>query len=231
MKLSRKIVNLMMVFSVLFAAKLSATDSKIEIYTGENVAAFEPIMCQWCGVHFASYPYLFAAPENQMECPPPGIYALENEAFLMLAKEDEKPVGMLSAIALDSPFLNGLYFPEDTAARIKETGHDPKEILYIGMFLIDPEYRQDEGLILSMYDQLAQEAKNLGKSKICYIDMVLPDDHPLRPAVVTSPEPWGTTITGFTSIDCTVNLSWPTFQADGSVENQTHTLLFYIKDL
>jgi hypothetical protein len=228
MKLIRKFI---FCFSVLLGASLSAANAEFDIYTGDGITAFEPLMQEWCGVHFAPYPYLYAAPKNKIECPPPGIYAQENEAFLMLGKIDGKTVGMLSAIALDSPFLNGLYFPEDTAAQIKERGYDPSEILYIGMFLIDGEHKQNGPLIFSMYDKLAALAKDLGKTKICYIDIIMPEDHPLKPAVVTSPEPWGETIKGFTSMDYTVNLNWNTFQVDGSVKDESHTLLFYIKDL
>lgn len=231
MKLSRKIAHFLMVFSTLLLARLSATEANLEIYTGDKVTPLESIMGQWAATHYDSYPYYYAAPESNVDCPPTGMYSLENEAFVMLANDEEKSIGILTAIAMDSPFLNGSYFPEDTAAKMKEKGVDPKDVMYIGMFLLDPKYSHDEALAFSMYDKLADLSKGLGKSKICYIDMSLPEDHPLRPAVFTSPEPWGEIINGFTTMDLTVDLSWPTFQTDGSVKNQTHTLLFYIKDL
>lgn len=99
------------------------------------------------------------------------------------------------------------------------------------MFLIAPEYRNNEMFIMSMYNALVKEAQKRGKTQICYIDIVRDENHPLKPASFVSPEPWGETITGFESMGISVELSWPTEQADGSVKEEANILQFYIKNI
>lgn len=219
--------------------QLTASPEKIEMHSaiemnllsGESALAFAPTIHEWVSHHFRSYPYLYAAKEDETVNSGDLIYGKADQAFVIAPKMGGKIAGILAAIPLDAPLLNGEYLPADMADRIKEKGFHPEKILYIGMFLIAPEYRQDKSFVCSLYDQLVKSAKERGKTEICYIEILREENHPLKPAFYLPPEPWGEMISGFKSMDITVDLTWPTLQPDGSTKDEANKLLFYIKNI
>ena len=83
-------------------------------------------------------------------------------------------------------------------------------------------HKENEKIVLEIFDQLIAAAKKWGKKQICYIQ-VLCDESQMK----GSPEPYGTIIPGFRHSGVVMlNLSWPTHQSDGSKQMQNHDMAF-----
>jgi hypothetical protein len=208
-----------------------ATEYEIQVYQKEAVLPLLPILNEWTSKSFAPFPYLYAAPNDQVASLCDYVFVNERNSLVLVAKKEGRIVAVAGASALDSPYLNQYYFQSPVSEGFLSKGYAPSDYLYVSYFLVAPEFRGDLSLIQPMYDALAQFGKNSGKSRIAYMSVHTAENPLLRPDVFSSAEPWGTAIAGFDGMDFFIEEEWPTFQPDGSILDQKHTLQFYSKPL
>lgn len=98
-------------------------------------------------------------------------------------------------------------------------------------FLTTLKDRNNQTVILAIYDRLVDFAKQLGKIKICYIETIRKENHPQKPDNFQSLEPWGEMITGFNQTDITTSFTYPSVQIDDTVKDEENIFKFFIKEL
>ena len=204
---------------------------EIRAYQREEVLPLLPLLNTWVAQSFGPFPYLYAPREDQVVNLADFIFLNEKNSLVIVAKKGDEIVAIAGGAVLDSYYLNHNYFDPDFAENMKNKGYDPSQYFYSNYFMVAPEYRHDLAVIQPVYDALADFARSLGKSYLTYMDILHSEARPLFHTLFSSPEPWGTAITGFNPMDLYREQEWPTYQEDGTVADQTHTLQFYSKPL
>ncbi len=200
----------------------------IHTYRGEVVGDLLSTIRSWAVSNYISFPFLYV---DQGEELPHHIFRDDPHAFVLFAERNGHKVGMFTALPLTSPLLDVNYSPLPYMDQIREQGFNPDQILYVASFLISKEERQDKGLILRIYQQAVDLAKEMGKTQICYFTALYDDHHPLKPDPFVQPEPWDDLPSPFRSMGVAMDFTWPTLQADGSVKECVHPQALYIQDI
>ncbi len=220
--------------SPLLSASLAANYDKklmqIQTFSREEVLPLLPLLHEWLAKHLLGFPYYYAPPKEQLIHPFDTVYVNEKEALVVIAKLDNEVLGIASGISLGSFYLDykvGNVFSPELIEQFKNKGFQPHEVLYVGYFLMAEGHKENEAAVLEIFEQLTAAAKKWDKKQICYIQ-VLCDESRMK----EFPEPYGTIIPGFRNSGVEMlDLSWPTLQADGSMQMQNHDMAFYIMDL
>jgi len=135
-------------------------------------------------------------------------------------------------LPIHSPYLKDQHYtPAAYLDQIKKQGYNPDNIYYISCFLLQKEERQNLATALLLFKKAVEFAKKLGKTQICYMEITADPAHPLKPQNFIPCEPWALLNKPFNSMNVTVESSWPTLQADGSVKEQQHKLPLYVMDI
>jgi hypothetical protein len=200
---------------------------------GKNITSILPLLHDWAVRAFSQYPYLHSPPKEAIASPFDLLLVNSKDAPVLLAKKGEKIVGMAALISFDSEPLHSSYFNQPYPRLLEEMeakGFDPSKMVYVGYFLAEPSYHNDEQVVQPVYEAIVNFAKSLGKTQICYTDDI---GFPGHPAAATSQpiEPWGAVIQGVKATGVRIPISWPTLDATGNVKEIEHTLEFFVKDL
>lgn len=232
----RALAVLALIFQVYCLPLFSAVNSdkefmQVETFSREEVFPLLPLLHEWLAKHLLGFPYYYAPPKEQLIHPFDTVYVNEKEALVVVAKQGSEVIGIATGISLGSFYLNnsvvGNVFSPELIEQFKEKGFQPNEVLYVGYFLMAENHKENERAVLEIFDQLLAAAKKWGKKHICYIQ-VLCDESRMK----ESPEPYGTMIPGFRHSGVIMrNLSWPTLQADGSMQMQSHDMAFYFMNI
>jgi hypothetical protein len=207
------------------------TRIKVQQFTGKEIIPWLPAMHEHCAQCLRGFPYLYAPTSGQIINPSDTIYVNDKESLVIVAENAEGIVGIAAGLPLSSFYLAAHYFSPEAIEKFREKGYDPKNIWYMGYFLMGSKFQTDADLIHSIYNSFVEKAKTLGKTQVCYIDVIRSDAHPLRPNTYSHPEPYGHMIKGFSKTAVEIESTWPTFQVDGEIRDETHQLVFYISDL
>jgi hypothetical protein len=204
---------------------------EIKNYSRESAISQLSLINRWCLEHYRNYPYLYAADEEPIINPSDLMYVNDPNALVVTARENSRAIALATGIPLSSVYLTSYYFSAELLDKFKEKSLNPEEIWYVGYFLTTLEHRNNQTVILAIYDRLVDFAKQLGKKKICYIETVREENHPQKPKNFQSLEPWEKIITGFGKTDITTGFTYPTLQIDGTVKNEENLFIFFIKNL
>jgi|SRR5579872_127580 len=207
------------------------SSTKLEIHQGKDVVPLLPLLNTWVADSFGPFPYLYAPPEEQVVSLADFVYLNEKNALVITVKKEGKVIAVAGATALDAKSLALLYWESEFDAHMQEKGYDISDYLYVNYFMVAPEYRGDLSVVEPIYNTLVDFAHKTNKNYLTYIDVQLAENHPMKPEVYSSPEPWGTAITGFTPMDLYTVQEWLTYQTDGTIVNQPHTLRFFSKSI
>ncbi len=204
---------------------------KLQQFVGKEVISWLPAMNTHCAECLREFPYLYAPPSRQIINPTDTIYVNEKDALVTVVENAEGIIGIASGLPLSSYYLAAHYFSPAIIEKFREKGYNPENIGYMGYFLMRPKFQNDADLIHSIYRSFVEKAKLLGKTQICYIDVIRSDTHPLRPNTYSHPEPYSHTIKGFSKTAIEIESTWPTFQVGGEIKDESHQLVFYISAL
>lgn len=203
---------------------------KIQTFSREEVIPLLPLLHEWLVKHLVGFPYYYAPPKEQLIHPFDTVYVNEKEALIIIAKEKDEVIGVAAGVSLGSFYLDynlGNVFSPHLIEQFKEKGFQPNEVLYIGYFLMAENHKENTETVLKIFDEILAAAKKWGKKHICYIQV-----HCNQSRMRESPEPYGTIISGFRDSGVEMhNLSWPTLQADGSMQLKSHDMAFYVMDI
>jgi hypothetical protein len=204
---------------------------KVQQFIEKESIPWLPMMNEHCSQCLREFPYLYAPSSSQIINPSDTIYVNEKNSLVIVAENAEGIVGIAAGLPLSSYYLAAHYFSPEAIEKFREKGYDPENIWYMGYFLMGPKVQTDADLIDSIYSSFVEKAKTLGKTQVCYIDVIRSDAHPLRPHTYSHPEPYGHMIKSFSKTAVEIESTWPTFQAGGEIKAETHQLVFYISDL
>lgn len=213
-------------------SKLAIATPEIEIaeYREEAIRPFALTLHNWSASAYRKFPFLYAS-EGCGDVLPYHILCNDRDAFVLLAEKNGKQVGMLAGYPLDSPFITVQYSPSSQFDAMRQKGYNPSEIFYVASFLIIDEERGNKTLAEAIYAQAASLAKKSGKKQMCYFATIREENHPLKPSAYIPVEPWDHLRQSFRSMGVSFELSWPTLQADGSVQECASMQELFILDL
>lgn len=198
--------------------------TKIECYRNEAVKEIRPILDEWAISDYREYPYLYV---YQGESDYNTIFEVDPTAFVLFAVQDGQKIGHISANALDSPYFGtSLYTPATVLEEIRGKGIDPAKVLYISCFLMKDRLNRDAAC--ELFHRAVEIGREMGKTDICYMGIREDLRHPLRPNPYIPIEPWSLLDAAFQKIGVEIVISWPTLQQNGDVEEEAHTLEFFM---
>lgn len=216
-------------FILISAPTFMHTNTQIKCFQKESVKTIRAVLDEWNIELLREYPYLYVF---QNETDYNSIFEDDPDAFVLFAERDGVKLGLLQANPLDSSFLEqDLYTPHQQIDKFKINGFDPSKILYVSCFLMAREERSNLEAINLLFNKTIEQAKKMGKTQICYMEIVENENHPLRPVPYIPLEPWGDLEREFRSMNVMIEMSWPTLKVGGEVLNEVHQMVFYIMDI
>jgi hypothetical protein len=211
------------------APSLMHANMKVVCFQKEAVKSVRTILDAWNIELWREYPYLYVFQE---ETDYNSIFEEDPEAFVLFAERDGVKLGLLQANPLDSSFLKqDLYTPYGELDKFRANGFDLSKILYISCFLMGREERSNFEAINLLFDKTIEQAKKMGKTQICYMEIIEDDKHPLRPVPYIPLEPWRDLEKNFRTTNIIIEMRWPTLKVSGEVMKETHKMAFYILDI
>ncbi len=216
----------LLLFFALFSTLYAGDMTQITSYQSESVKHIRPLLDEWAIDAYREYPYFYV---YQEETAYNAMFEEDPQAMVLIAEQDGKKVAAVYANPLNSPYLkNHCYTPAEYLDEIEANGFDPKNIYYISCFLFQKEARQDKALANLLFSKISEAAKALGKTQICYMELQVDPNHPLRPTPFYPCEPWALVDTPSRPMNVTVEMTWPTLQPDSSIREEKHGLPLYI---
>lgn len=204
------------------------SEYKLATYSMDEITPLFPALQEKVEAAFVKYPYLWVPPQGEIY-KPNQLLVSEKNGFVTVVRKGEEVVGVAAGANFDSDAVV-LDLGQDVVERARENGFDPSKLFYMCYFLIDPAH-YNSYLVQMIYNEYASFARASGKTQMCYLEACDQLDHPLRPESLDIIEPWGTTLQGCKSMNIKMEHAWPTLQTDGSVQDETHTIEFFVKDL
>lgn len=202
---------------------------KIKVHQGKSGMHLVPNIDEWVISHSRKFPFLYV---KQEEIIPHNIFFEDPEAFVLFAEKAGKKIGLFAGIPMNSEYMSATNYNLFTEMhRFTKQGFDPEKILYVAVFFIADEERKNHDVVLQLYQQAVHLAKKIGKTQMCYFTTIREEDHPLKPHPYLPPEPWEELPTPIRNMGIDLNFTWPTLQADGSVENQLNSQALYLLDI
>lgn len=164
-----------------FANVYERTGISVKVLSGEEAQQYWKDIATLRIQMFREFPYLYEG-SYEYEKDYLDIYFRSSASVILLFFAGDKVVGFSSAIPLKeemdeikSPFL---------AHNI-----DASKYLYVGEFMLKPEYRQGISLGLSVAQFYEDYARGFGREKLVFMTVQRPDNHAARPSDYRSLEP------------------------------------------
>ena len=197
----------------------------VEVRHGHDVMPLAREFARFRLEEFRHFPYLYEGMEAN-ERAYLEAYAANVNTILVMVRDDRSPAGMFTAL----PFLAESFPPHaEVGRKLAGLGHDPARMFYFGEAILLPGYR-GRGLGRRACLMIEAYARLLGYSQGCMMTVERSAGDPRRPLDYQDQEPLFQAL-GFRKAGLKTVLSWPTLQADQSVEMQENTLVWWLKDL
>lgn len=200
----------------------------IQVLKADDISVYSDLLKQFRTETFKQYPYLMQT-SDEHESYYLSQFIADKNAVMVVAFKDNKPVGISTGIPLQSDsglmgeykqILKNIFAAQDFNA---------DEFYYCGEILHATKSENKIEVMEKLLAALEQQAKAKGFKYLCFIKMTEQENHPLKPHNYQDPEPiWKC---GFEETNVKLNYSWPTIQADRSVKDQEHELIFWIKKI
>ncbi len=146
---------------------------RVETFTGKEVAELIPVLAPIRIEIFKDFPYLYDG-TLAYEQAYLNYYAVAKCAALVVAYDQDKPVGAATCIALSEAF------PEITAP-FQEKNYPLQQFCYFGESVLMKEYR-GQGMGYLFFEHREAFAKQFTEfTDYVFCAVVRPKDHPLRP--------------------------------------------------
>jgi hypothetical protein len=233
------VLSKLFICAVTSFAMIQATEKEsmfeLNTYATEQIEPLLPLLQEWGEREFIQYPYLWV-PEKGKIFASYALLARENNARMIIVKNRDQIIAVAAGVPFDAAELQSIFDDDaqsDTCllAKVKEQGFDPSRMFYMSTFCTAPEFHNDSRLVDLIYQSYVDFIRSIGRDQICYFEDKGRPDHPLKPEVPIPIEPWGCVIQGFQNMQVKKTFSWPTLQADGSVQEEAHQLEFFVKNI
>lgn len=202
---------------------------ELKTYSMDQIEPLLPLLEKWVQRAFVQYPYLWLPAQETQYSGNLGLLT-EQDAQVALVTQGSDVLGVATVVAFGSNTFKEC-LGESVVEKAKDLGFDPAKLLYVNYFLTAPEHLNEPHLVNMLYQQIVEYARQTGKTHVCYFEGAEKADHPLKPETMPVIEPWGHVIQGFTSMNLEADVSWPTIQGDGTVQDEVHVAKFFVKDV
>jgi hypothetical protein len=194
----------------------------IKIITGAaELKTLVPFIAQQRLSYFRDYPYLYQGKYEEEYTYLEWFSSLPYSAIAVVYHES-KPVGFLTGTA----FVDFDQHFEGSCSIFEKNALKPALYYYFSEIIL-PEHHQ-QNLSSHLFFALENYAKSLGFSAGCFVDESH-ETHPLKPADYKPLDILWQKI-GYKKSSITINFSWPTYQSNGPILQQKHTLSYWLKD-
>lgn len=187
--------------------------------TGDRIRRFIPELAALRIGVFREWPYLYEG-DPAYEAEYLRVYAGSPTALVVLALDGDRVVGAATAVVLSAE-------PESMRAPLREAGFDPATTLYLGEFVLYPEFR-GTGTGAKFFHECESHARRLGMRHIALCRVVRAADDPRRPAGARELDAFWTRLGCTLRADIRAELSW---KEAGAPEPVSNTMEFWVKAL
>lgn len=196
----------------------------IKVLTHKELEPLLPFVAQLRVDIFKNYPYLYDG-DIQEEMDDLQKYAQDDNSALAIAYRNDTPIGFLGGSDLTA---YSWHFENSVPDMFKNAGLNPQEYYYFTDVIILPEHRGN-GLSPQLFKALEKYAQNKGSNGSCFITEHH-ENHPLKPDNHKSLVPLWNGL-NYKKSTLITYASWPTHQADGTIKQERHPLVFWFKNL
>lgn len=178
--------------------------------TGKELKALTKIIAEFRKENFNSPPYSYAFDEAAEKAYLED-YASKPEAFCIVAKHDEKVIGIATGSTLDK-----------TAQAVADLAQcKTEQINYLGELIVSPEYRA-HGIGGELLRQFELFSASQNKKIITFVTIKNEDGIHLE-------QYWKKQ--GYAKTSLTESWQWQTHLADGQTAKNSHQLVYWIKQI
>lgn len=215
----------LLIFVILtFKTKTDLNQYTIKLFKGSEVdSSLIHFFAQQIITTFYEYPYLYVGNLNNDVDYLNWFFNLKS-ATVAIAYKENKPIGFLTGVSLeefDQHFKGAIKLFEKNL--LSSTSY-----YYFAEIIILPEHRGNF-LAEALFKVLEKQAYELGFSNGCFItDNTI--NHPLRPKSYKPFDSLWTRI-GYKKSSLIIEKSWQTRQIDGTVKDEVHQLIYWLKKL
>ncbi|MEW9673985.1 GNAT family N-acetyltransferase [Ammoniphilus sp. 3BR4] len=192
----------------------------LEMLHGQEIERYIEQLALFRVKDFREFPYLYVG-DLEREKGYIQHYTKNEKALLVIAKDDDKVIGISSGIPLEK------FLGEAIAEQLAKIGLDSNHFYYFGETILLPEYRK-KGIGRDIYKMREEYARSAGYTEVCFMAVVREEDHPLRPKDYKSPEDFWVYM-GYEKLEITADFTYPTVQANGQVEKASNKMVFWKK--
>ncbi len=209
---------------IILGTSVSATaEYTLKLLTGNQLRSIIPFMVEQRISAFRDYPYLYEGNSDE-ETEYAQWFTSLPHSVAAIAYHDGKPVGFVSGTG----FADFDVHFKGSIELFEKNGLDPKKFYYIPEAIIMPEHRR-KSLMLKLHALVIEHAQTLGYLSSCLVEESH-DMHPLKPADYTSRDDIYLKA-GYTKTSMIIKFPWLTIQADESLKDEEHELLYWIMNL
>lgn len=174
---------------------------------------------------FRAFPYLYDGNLDYEISYLQGL-AENRQSQLLVAEVDHQPVGIATAL----PLISSAEILAQAHTIFRQADINPAACYYYSEILVEPEFR-GLGIASEFYQLRANHARSLGFHNICFAAIEQPDDHPQRPSDYHSPVTMWQRMGFQRHPEMQMTFQWPTLRLDGTTQNQSHQMIFWLKSL
>ena len=221
------------IFTALTCASLITTAQElppshpysVKVVTGDAIKELIPFIVTECIIAFSGYPYLYVSNVTEQEqMSDLAAFAQQPDNAVAIAYYGETPIGLLKGCPLPHVFR---HFKEPSSI------FDEEDIATNCCYFFDDitilaEHRGKK-LTGKLFDVLEEHARKLGYTQGAFITESH-ESHPLKPTSYQPLEPLWNKL-NYKKTPLKLHSDWHTYQPDGSVKYQEHTLHFWTKML
>lgn len=168
---------------------------------------------------FREWPYLYDG-EAEYEAGYLSVYADSPSALAVLVRDGERVVGAVTALPLADE-------PDTMSAPLREAGYAPESTLYLGEFVLYPEYR-GQGAGARLFRFCEEHARALGMKRLALSRVVRAADDPRRPVGARENDGFWTRLGCVFHPELCATLDWKEVGGEVAVP---HAMEFWIKEL
>lgn len=148
------------------------------------------------------------------------VYADSPTAVVVIALDGERVVGAATAVALSEE-------PEPMQAPLRAAGFDPATTLYLGEFVLNPEFR-GSGTGAKFFQECEAHARRLGMKHLALCRVVRSPDDARRPVSARELDAFWLRLGCTLRSDIRTEISW---KETGSPEPVANTMEFWVNAL
>lgn len=197
---------------------------KIDFYYGRELNNWLDFISCLRVDSFKEFPYLYAG-DIETEVRYLEGYTADNKSILVLAKENEKVIGISTGVPLDG----SSDIVQELKILLKERGVPIEQYYYCGEVIVLPAYRQ-KGVAKKIISSQEMKIAEWGYKKICLLTVVREQNDRRKPKKYFSTDHVWKAF-GFLDKNIYIEYKWPTIMHDGIAQNVNNKMLFWEKSL